>query len=70
MLQDSFRILFLNTNLECVFGAKSRAWFIGDELHSVGDSACGAVTLPRLLRRQPMWTHPGAQGPSDINLAN
>ena len=34
----------------------------------MGRGARGAVTFPRLLSWQPVWTHPGAQGPSDINL--
>ena len=38
------------------------------ELRSVGRGARGAVTFPRLLSWQPVWTHPGAQGPSDINM--
>ena len=47
---------------------RSLVWFINDELRSVGRGARGAVTFPRLLSWQPVWTHPGAQGPSDINL--
>ena len=34
----------------------------------MGRGARGAVTFPRLLSWQPVPTHPGAQGPSDINL--
>ena len=48
--------------------AGSLVWFINDELRSVGRGARGAVTFPRLLSWQPVSTHPGAQGPSDINL--
>ena len=48
----------------------SPVWSINDELRSVGRGARGAVTFPRLLSWQPVSTHPGAQGPSDINLIN
>ena len=48
--------------------ARSFVLFINDELRSVGRGARGAVTFPRLLSWQPVSTHPGAQGPSDINL--
>ena len=34
----------------------------------MGRGARGAVTFPRLSSWQPVWTHPGAQGPSDINM--
>ncbi len=70
LIASLIRFYLMNTfdEMPHKYLARSLVWFINDELRSVGRGTRGAVTFPRLLLWQPVWTYPGAQGPSDINL--